>query len=93
MWGRPDASGLYNSGTGTARTFLDPAAAVFTALGREGAMRFIDMPPTLAGRYQDFTRAVMTKFRAAGYDRPATTLEYGAVATVEWPRDRDRLPQ
>lgn len=88
LWAHPEASGVHNSGTGTARTFLDLATAVFTALGREPAIRFIDMPPDLAGRYQSFTQADMTKLRAAGYDCPPTTLEYGVLATVEWLRER-----
>ncbi len=90
LWAHPDASGIYNSGTGTARTFLDLAGAVFAALGRGPAVRFIDMPPALTGQYQNFTRADTTKLRAAGYDRPPTALEDGVRATVEWLRDQER---
>jgi ADP-L-glycero-D-manno-heptose 6-epimerase len=90
LWTHPDASGIYNSGTGTARTFLDLAKAVFLALGREPAIRFIDMPPNLVGQYQSFTQADMTKLRQTGYECAPTTLEYGVLATVEWLLDRDR---
>jgi len=88
LWAHPAASGIYNSGTGTARTFLDLARAVFAALGREPAVRFIDMPAALAAQYQSYTRADVSKLRAAGYDRPPTALEAGVAATVEWLRRR-----
>jgi ADP-L-glycero-D-manno-heptose 6-epimerase len=90
LWAHPDASGIYNSGTGTARTFLDLAKAVFAALGREPEIQFIDMPANLIGQYQSFTQADMTKLCEAGYVGPPTTLESGALATVEWLVDRDR---
>jgi ADP-L-glycero-D-manno-heptose 6-epimerase len=76
--------GLYNSGTGTARTFLDLARAVFAALGLEPRVRFIDMPADLARQYQNFTRAEVTKLRAAGCEIPATALEDGVRQTVRW---------
>jgi ADP-L-glycero-D-manno-heptose 6-epimerase len=92
LWEHSEVSGIYNSGTGTARTFLDLVGAVFTALGREPVVRFVDMPQALAGRYQNFTRADVTKLTAAGYACPPTTLEYGVLATVEWLRERSRTP-
>lgn len=73
---------LYNSGTGTPRTFLDLAHAVFAALGRESRIRFIDMPPDVAGQYQNFTQADLTRLREAGYAAPATTLEAGVHQTL-----------
>lgn len=88
LWRNPQASGIYNSGTGTARTFADLVAAVFAALGREPTIRFIDMPPALSAQYQNYTQADMTKLREAGYDQPPTTLEYGVLATVEWLRQQ-----
>lgn len=84
LWRNPAACGLYNSGTGDARTFLDLARAVFAALGREPDIRFIDMPADLAGRYQSFTQADMTKLRGAGYALPPTKLEDGVRTTVQW---------
>jgi ADP-L-glycero-D-manno-heptose 6-epimerase len=84
LWKHPEASGIYNSGTGTARTFADLARSVFAALGREPSIRFIDMPTALAGQYQNFTQADMSKLRAVGCDSVPTTLEHGVLATVEW---------
>lgn len=71
------ASGLFNCGTGQARSWNDLAQAVFAAMGREPQIEYIDMPETLRGKYQYFTQADMSKLRAAGYDRPFTTLEDG----------------
>jgi ADP-L-glycero-D-manno-heptose 6-epimerase len=84
LWRNPASGGLYNSGTGAARTFLDLARAVFAALAREPDIRFIDMPLDLAGRYQSFTEADMSKLRGAEFSEPATALEDGVRQTVEW---------
>ena len=84
LWQHPSASGIYNSGTGTARTFLDLANAVFNELDCEPNIRFIDMPANLSGQYQNFTQADMSKLRSAGYDRAPTSLEAGVAATVAW---------
>jgi len=84
LWEHPEASGIYNSGTGTSRTFLDLATAVFTALGREPRVRYIDMPPELGRQYQNFTEADMSKLRDAGFARPATTLEEGVRQALAW---------
>jgi ADP-L-glycero-D-manno-heptose 6-epimerase len=84
LWRNPAANGLYNSGTGTARTFLDLAKAVFAAFDKPPDIRFIDMPGDLAGRYQSFTQADMTKLRSAGYERAPTSLEDGVRETVAW---------
>jgi ADP-L-glycero-D-manno-heptose 6-epimerase len=70
-------SGLYNVGTGTARSFLDLANAVFNELGHKPNIRFIDTPPALRAQYQYFTQADLTKLRAAGYTAPFYTLESG----------------
>jgi len=74
----PSVSGLFNVGTGKARSFLDLASAVFQAVGRQPDIDFVDMPKDLAGRYQYFTEAAMTRLVAAGYTAPMTPLE-GAV--------------
>jgi ADP-L-glycero-D-manno-heptose 6-epimerase len=86
LWRNPAASGIYNSGTGTARTFLDLAKAVFAALGREPRIEFVDMPAGLAKQYQNYTQAAMTKLRGAGFAQPATTLEQGVARYVEFLR-------
>ncbi len=73
----PDASGLYNCGSGQARTWNDLAKAVFAALGKEPRIRYIDMPEGLREKYQYRTEADITKLRRAGYDAPFTSLEDG----------------
>jgi ADP-L-glycero-D-manno-heptose 6-epimerase len=75
-------SGLFNVGTGRARSFADLAAATFAALGQEPRIRYIEMPDVLRGKYQYFTQAAMDRLRAAGYDRPFTPLEEGVRKTV-----------
>ena len=71
------ASGLYNVGTGTARTFADLAAAVFVALGAEEDVEFVDTPVEIRDSYQYYTQANMAKLRAAGYAAAPTPLEEG----------------
>ena len=77
-----DAGGLYNIGSGEARSWLDLAHALFQALGREPRIEFVEMPETLRPKYQYFTRAEMDRFRATGYTEPLTTLE-DAVADYD----------
>ncbi len=76
-------SGLYNCGTGEARSWLDLAKAVFAAVGQAPRIRMIDMPEALRGKYQYFTQAETAKLRRAGYDRPFTTLEQGVRDYVQ----------
>lgn len=78
----PEVSGLFNLGTGQARSFADLARAVFAALGREPAIRFIDTPEAIREKYQYFTEARMDRLRAAGYDAPFTSLEDGVAEYV-----------
>jgi len=70
-------SGLYNLGTGKARTFNDLAGATFRALDLEPNIEFIDTPADIRDKYQYFTEANMSKLRTAGYDKPFTSLEDG----------------
>lgn len=79
--GRP--GGLYNCGTGQARSWLDLARAIFTAVGKPPCIRMIEMPESLRGKYQYFTQAETTKLRRAGYDRPFTSLEDGVADYVQ----------
>lgn len=79
---RPAVNGLFNLGTGQARTFLDLAAAMFAAVGRPPRIEMIDMPEALRARYQYRTEAPMARLRAAGYDKPFTTLEDGVADYV-----------
>ncbi len=78
----PEVSGLFNCGTGVARSYLDLAHAVCDAAGQPRAVEFIDMPASLAGQYQSFTQADMSRLRAAGYDRQFTSLEAGVSRYV-----------
>jgi ADP-L-glycero-D-manno-heptose 6-epimerase len=73
----PDVGGLFNVGTGTARTFEDLARATFAALGREPRIEYVEMPEPLRPKYQYFTQADMTKLRAAGFAPGFTSLEDG----------------
>jgi ADP-L-glycero-D-manno-heptose 6-epimerase len=78
----PEASGLFNVGTGRARTYVEVARAVFAAMNRAPEIRFVDTPDELRAQYQYFTQARMERLRAAGYDRPFTALEDGVATYV-----------
>jgi len=78
-----DRSGLFNVGTGTCRTWLDLAKAVFSAMGRKPNIEFIEMPETLRSKYQYHTEADVKKLRSAGYNTPFTTLEEGVRQYVQ----------
>ena len=75
--------GLFNCGTGRARSFADLAAAVYRALGKEPQIEYIPTPEAIRDRYQYFTEADMSRLRAAGYDQAFTTLEDGVGAYVK----------
>ncbi len=71
------ASGIYNLGTGTARTWIDLGAAVFAAMKTPEKIEFIDMPANIKDQYQYFTEAKMDKFLKLGLSKPQWTLESG----------------
>lgn len=71
------ASGLYNLGTGKARSFIDLVKATFAGLDKQPDIQFIDMPEDLRDTYQYFTEANMNKLKTAGYNEPFYTLEEG----------------
>jgi ADP-L-glycero-D-manno-heptose 6-epimerase len=71
------ANGIYNLGTGKARTFYDLAKNVFEALNKEIDIQFIDTPNDIRDKYQYFTEAKMGKLRSAGYHKEFTSLEAG----------------
>jgi ADP-L-glycero-D-manno-heptose 6-epimerase len=73
----PKVSGLFNVGSGDARSFVALVKAVGAAVGREPDIRFIDTPVELRDKYQYFTRAEITKLRAAGFDPAFHSLEEG----------------
>ncbi|MCK6471466.1 MAG: ADP-glyceromanno-heptose 6-epimerase [Planctomycetes bacterium] len=70
-------NGLYNVGTGQARTFADLAKAVFAALGLAPNIDYVDMPQDLRAQYQYFTQACVAKLRTAGFTRPFRSIEEG----------------
>lgn len=78
----PEVNGLFNVGTGKARSFYDLAKATWNALGLEEKITFVDMPESIRDRYQYFTEANMSKLREAGYDKPMTSLEEGVADYV-----------
>jgi len=93
----PDASGIFNVGTGRASTYNAMAAAVINAVDRrggrperdvegmvrDGAITYVAFPPTLAGRYQSHTEADLFALRAAGYEAPFAAIEVGVDRYVE----------
>ncbi len=70
-------SGLYNLGTGRARSFEDLVKAVFASLGKPAKIKYIDMPQDIRDKYQYFTEAEMQKLTGAGYHEPFYSLESG----------------
>ena len=68
-------SGLFNCGTGRARSWNDLMNALFAAMGRSPQIEYIDMPESLRNQYQYFTQADGAKLRSAGFDRPFTPLK------------------
>jgi ADP-L-glycero-D-manno-heptose 6-epimerase len=73
----PEVNGVFNLGSGVARTFEDMARAVFAAAGKNAQIDYTPMPPAIRDKYQYFTEAKMDRLKAAGYDRPMTPLEDG----------------
>lgn len=76
-------SGIYNLGTGKARTFIDLVSAVFSALVRHPSIQFIDTPADIRDKYQYFTEADMHKLRSIGFEKPFTSLEEGIREYVQ----------
>jgi ADP-L-glycero-D-manno-heptose 6-epimerase len=79
----PIPRGIFNLGSGRARSFRDLARAVFAALGRPEAIEWMPTPEAIRDNYQYFTEASMERLRAEGWDAPATGLEEGVRRTVE----------
>lgn len=75
-------SGIYNLGTGEARTFLDLTRATFKAMGKKEDISFIDTPADIRDKYQYFTEADMHKLKKIGYSKPFTSLEDGVADYV-----------
>jgi len=83
LYDHPETSGVFNLGTGKARSFAELARAVAAALGREAAIRYVDTPAELRQHYQYFTEAKTARLRRVGYDRPFTGLEDGVQHYVK----------
>lgn len=79
----PKVSGLFNVGTGKARSFQDLAVALFAALGKPLAVQYIDMPEEIKSKYQYHTQASIDRLRAAGYTEPFTSIEDGVRDYVQ----------
>ncbi|MCB9209121.1 MAG: ADP-glyceromanno-heptose 6-epimerase [Ignavibacteriales bacterium] len=75
--------GLYNVGTGKARTWVDLVTSIFNAMDLEPNIEFIDMPENLRGKYQYFTEANIDKIKSVGYDKEITSLEDGVSDYVK----------
>lgn len=78
----PDVSGLFNLGTGKARSFADLAAAVYRAINHQPLIEYVDTPEHIRAKYQYFTEARMERLRGAGYAQPFTELEDGVTRYV-----------
>jgi ADP-L-glycero-D-manno-heptose 6-epimerase len=78
-----DNPGIYNLGTGKARTFLDLVKSTFAAMELKEEISFIDTPEDIRDKYQYFTEARMTKLREAGYKKEFTSLENGVLDYVK----------
>jgi ADP-L-glycero-D-manno-heptose 6-epimerase len=73
----PEVNGVFNLGSGQARSFADLATATFRAAGHEPSIAYFDMPESIRGKYQYYTQADMDRLKAAGYRAPFTALEDG----------------
>ena len=70
-------AGIFNVGSGEARSFKDLATATFLALGKQPVIDYVPMPETLRDKYQYYTCADITKLRQAGFSEPLTSIEDG----------------
>jgi ADP-L-glycero-D-manno-heptose 6-epimerase len=84
----PDKSGIFNLGTGTARSFKDMANAVIAWHGH-GSIEYIPFPDNLKGRYQSFTEADISALRRVGYNFEFASLEEGVRLYLDWLNGRD----
>jgi len=73
----PDKNGLFNVGSGKARTWNDLVTSLFNAMNKPVSIEYIDLPNHLADKYQYFTEANTSKLKSAGYNEPVSTLEIG----------------
>jgi ADP-L-glycero-D-manno-heptose 6-epimerase len=83
LLGAPAFGGIFNVGTGVARSFAELATAVFAAMGLEPKIEYVEMPARLRGRYQYFTQADMSKLTSLDLAPPFHTLEAGVADYVQ----------
>lgn len=83
FYDHPDVNGIFNCGTGIARTWIDLANSLFEAMSLEPNIDFVDMPEAIRPNYQYHTEADLAKLRRAGYTTPPLTLEEGVRRYVE----------
>jgi len=83
LYENEDVSGLFNVGTGKARSFKDLATAVYAALDKEPMIQYVPTPENIRDKYQYFTEANMDKLRECGYDKEFTSLEEGVRIYVQ----------
>ena len=84
----PSVSGIFNVGTGKARSFRDLMTAVFAALGKQPNIEYVDMPEAIRDTYQYFTQAEMRNLRRAGFSANFLTLEDAVKRYVRQYLDR-----
>jgi ADP-L-glycero-D-manno-heptose 6-epimerase len=91
MWllATPSVSGLFNVGTGKARSFKDLILSAYGALGKKPNIQYVDMPDRIRGSYQYFTQSDVDRLRGAGYNGGFTTLEDAVALYVKGFLDRD----
>lgn len=80
---KKDKNGLFNVGAGKARTWNDLVTALFNAMGKPVNIEYINLPDTLADKYQYFTEANLDKLKSAGYNMPTTSLQDGVTDYVK----------
>jgi len=79
----PSVSGIFNAGSGQARSFLDLAHATFAAAGKSPQVDYVDTPEVIRDKYQYFTQARMDRIRAAGFGGQSTPLEEGVRRYIQ----------
>ena len=87
----PEINGIYNVGTGQARSWNDLAKALFAAAGKRLSIEYIEMPESLKSKYQYLTQADMTKLRKTGYKTPFTSLEAAIQDYAKYLKDGSHL--
>ena len=79
----PDKNGIFNVGSGKARTWNDLVNSLFKAVGKPNNIEYIDLPKHLTDKYQYFTEANLSKIKGIGYNKPITSLEDGVTDYVK----------